>query len=409
MAEQFFKKTVLPSGLTVYHWYGNRPWFYARLLCDAGQRRNPSNKIDLAHFVEHLLHTGISGFKRRNIIEWGQWLKQRGVNFNFGETDTDFAAYGGQALSRQDTLFFRVLSGLARRPLLDAAFDQQRAIIRAERLEAGPARVLAARDRLARHVFGDSWLARAQMWATDEQAALWTPEDVRRFHQLNYGLNGMRLVVMGGLKEKRLLQLLDRYFPAWPQEPPLWPAPNPPALNHARYEDYCPLDKGGQPTSVTIDYTWHFRYLRGTPLNLLAEALEDLLMLRLREKARLAYGVDVLCEHSQACSYLTVFSEIDPTKVKAAREIIEATLTDREAIARELVRQQAIRLVELQLRDLTAEQVLEEAAHYVGLNEEPLTDAETVEAFRAATPEQSLAILDRRLKLDRGCLQLIEW
>ena len=403
----FFEKFELSSGLKVFFQRRNIGWFGSELVVNVGQRYDPPGKEELSHLLEHCLASGTQGLPKMTLPEYQRWVDGQEFDFDFGVTGLDFTAYGGKAPSGRLDDYFAFLSTYALRPALDGGIDHERAIIRAERREKSSPRARKIERRRLRALFGGHRLASAQGWASDKVLAGLTLDDVRRHHRRYYQPANMKLVVAGGLDIDALLKALERMFGGY-RDPNWIPYVLPPVeFRRPRPSEYHSKLPGGNPDSVIIQYYWCLPPGEKALVTLARNGLMELAEARVRERLRLAYGVDADTSFYQDHAILALKTEVAPKMVAKTRAALDAAIGEVDALVEGLPR-----LIEGFRRGLnflefpTATAI--DVAAVSAVSAEPRTTLETMADVQAVTADEFRRFFEFRVNPGLAYVEMVE-
>ncbi|HCV41443.1 MAG TPA: peptidase M16 [Pseudomonas sp.] len=188
---------------------------------------------------------------------------------------------------------------------------------------------LRARSEAFRHLFRGHPYGRP-LGVTEEGVAAVTPDDLRVFHQRAYCASNLEMVVVGDLSLAEAQALSRQVSQALPQG---WTAIDLPAVPAATPATIS-IEQPGTSSAVLL----------ALPLNLpandpqfpalvlasdvLGEGLESRLMVELRERRGLTYGVYSHLSPLRAGGLFTVEWEIAPAHVEGTEELVMTVLRD---------------------------------------------------------------------------------
>ncbi|MGO0631457.1 M16 family metallopeptidase [Pseudomonas sp. SAR267] len=188
---------------------------------------------------------------------------------------------------------------------------------------------LRARSEAFRHLFRGHPYGRP-LGVTEEGVAAVTPDDLRVFHQRAYCASNLEMVVVGDLSLAEAQALSRQVSQALPQG---WTAIDLPAVPAATPATIS-IEQPGTSSAVLL----------ALPLNLpandpqfpalvlasdvLGEGLESRLMVELRERRGLTYGVYSHLSPLRAGGLFTVEWEIAPAHVEGTEELVTTVLRD---------------------------------------------------------------------------------
>ena len=193
-----------------------------------------------------------------------------------------------------------------------------------ERRPASRARSETLRHMFSGHPYGSS------LDSSEEALAAVTPDDLRTFHQRAYSASNLELVVVGDLSFAEAQELSHQISQALPQR---WSATELPAVPAATGTT-LKVEQPGASSAVLLALPFN------VPANdpqlpalelasgVLGEGLESLLMVELRQRRGLTYGVHTFVTPLRAGGLFTVEWQIAPTYVEGSQELVVDLLRD---------------------------------------------------------------------------------
>jgi predicted Zn-dependent peptidase len=405
----FFSEHVLPSGLRVF--FQPRPirWFGASLYVGCGQRDDPPGKEELAHLLEHCLSAGTRDIPYSGLTELQRWVAAQGFEADLGHTSVDYSWYGGKARSEDLEKFLRFLHALVLRPKLEGGLEHERRIVRNERRENSTVRQRIIERHRVQAIYGDHRLATALGWASDRTLAGLTMDDARSMHRARYRPANMALVVVGGLKEKALLDAADRVFSGRPgrvpegRPPPEFVEPKPRERRHPKTH--------GKPASLRVRYYWPLPQGRRAALVLARNGLNELLMERVRERMAAVHDIDAGNDPYRDHEIFIVSAEVEPKKVGEVRRAIEEVVASpayEAALLEALPRLKAEFATAACFQELTVDETLGKALMSINVMGRPRPIADAVADIAAVSEDDIRAFLRDRLALRKAYVEIIE-
>ncbi len=215
------ERHVLPNGLTlVVHEDHSAPLVSVNVWYHVGSKDEVPGKTGLAHLVEHLMFSG-SAHAPGN---WFQYLDSWGGTDVNGTTDADRTNFF-QTVPRSalDAVLWMESDRMAH--LLDvvdeAGLAEQLGVVRNEKLQGESEPYGRVFDVIFEHAYPTghpySWPVTGRQTDLDSV----TLEDVRRWHQNNYGAGNAVLVIAGDVDPETTRRKVERYFGHVPAGPPV--------------------------------------------------------------------------------------------------------------------------------------------------------------------------------------------
>ena len=328
-----FETHYLSNGVKV--WFKQRPGspdVHVGAGVPVGAYAAPTDKADLAHFVEHMLLTDRDG---RTEVEIRADIERRGgsvVAFTSRER-----TWYSVAIGREHGLFaIEWLSGiLSPRQMEPQLVERNRLPIELELGVRPPDLPAAVVDALTPSLFEVpllwerefgpdwKWRPRANPWRSLHSI---TPEDLQEFHDRYYAPGHMMALIVGDLDRDRALATAEATFGSIPERTVhRWdPAVVDPARGRGQYE--------WRYASAQIPHTaYRLRYKLYDPQaeeQLLAYFIADFLSFRINDRLRfgeskVAYTVDVAVDKRGPAATLWIRALLSEGGLAFAREAID--------------------------------------------------------------------------------------
>ncbi|EKT4458934.1 pitrilysin family protein [Pseudomonas putida] len=268
--------------------------------------------------------------------------------------------------------------------------------------------ILRARSEVFRHLFNGHPYGNP-LGSTAQGIEAITPEDLRAFHQRAYSASNLEMVVVGDLSLAQAQAISQQISQALPQG---WSATELPAAPAAPSATIA-VEQAGASSAVLLALPMNVpandpEFLALTLASaVLGEGLESRLMVELRQRRGLTYGVYTHVLPLSAGGLFTVEWEVAPQHVQGTQALVETLLqafidegpTQRELqLARKQLEGQLLRGI-AQNRQLAT--LLTEVTH----QRQPADHLDTYSARIAElTPADVRAVMQRRLALSRKVL-----
>ncbi|MFJ3148181.1 insulinase family protein [Pseudomonas putida] len=267
---------------------------------------------------------------------------------------------------------------------------------------------IRARSEVFRHLFkghpyGNPWGSTAEGMATV------TPEDLRAFHQRAYSASNLEMVLVGDLSLADAQDITQQISQALPQG---WSAVKLPAVPAAASATVN-IEQDGASSALVLAVPMN------VPANdpeypalvlaseVLGADLESRLMVEMRQRRGLTYGIYSRVSPMSAGGLLTISWEIAPAYVQGSQALVEELLRDfidqgPTQAELDLARN---RLAGQQLRGIAQNKSLAALLAQITHQNQPADYLNTyIERIGRLTPADLRAVMQRRLDLDQKVL-----
>ena len=327
MNEPSYRKTVLPSGITLLTEHlPDRGSVSVGVWLRSGARDEPFERLGITHFIEHMMFKGTG---RRDARAIAQSLESLGGHLD-AFTAREQVCYYARALSENLADVVDVLSDIVCRSRLaptDVAREQS--VVREEILAYEDNPEEKVNDLLAEQVWGDHALGRPIL-GTHETVNALTSELLHDYFRRCYRPDRLVVAGAGGLDHDRLGELVERHFtPPDGEALPLGDSPPAfrPSVRHADRPDlqqlYISLATRGVPDSHPD------RYPLIVLTTLLGGGMSSRLFQSVREEAGLAYSVFSAQDFYRDAGMISVHMGVSPER---GREALERTRLELEKL-----------------------------------------------------------------------------
>jgi len=193
-----------------------------------------------------------------------------------------------------------------------------------ERRPASRARSETLRHMFSGHPYGSS------LGSSEEALAAVTPDDLRTFHQRAYSASNLELVVVGDLSFAEAQALSHQISQALPQRWSATELPAVPAATGATLKVEQPGANSAVLLALPLNVPANDPQLPALELasEVLGEGLESRLMVELRQRRGLTYGVHTFVTPLRAGGLFTVEWQIAPGYVEGSQELVVDLLRD---------------------------------------------------------------------------------
>lgn len=313
-----FKKTVLSNGLRVLTI--PMPSFESAtvmVMVAAGSRYETRKNSGISHFLEHMAFKGTK--KRPSALDISSEIDGMGGEFNAFTGKETTGYYIKSSKDRIETSL-DVLSDMLQNSKLDPKeIDKERGVIIEEinLYEDMPARKIG--DIYEELLYGDTPMG----WdiAGDKEIInKITHEDFVAYMKDLYSANNMTVVVAGGISEKKVLKLVEKYFGSMSSfetkkhEPLVENQDKPRVLIKQKQTEQAHIALGVRTVSVHSEK----RYPLSVLAAILGGGMSSRLFHEIREKRGLAYYVRTHSDEFEDAGTLVSMAGIDPKRVTEA-------------------------------------------------------------------------------------------
>lgn len=397
-----FKVFTLPNGVTVYHYYADRPWVMLRANVHVGWKDDPVGQSGLAHFVEHLVSKNIEGHDYQRTRDF---FKRNGDSVEFGTTYPTYTQYGFRIINNGANLMKALdIGGLM---LLGAKLnnhvERERSVINREFHQH-----YTSRERLNWYIEARKIKMKGHFLehfttplGVPEHYMEITQRSLQDFYDKYYVPSNISVVVLGGIEREDLEKclrdsLLGMLGNNRGNKNPLPPTP----WNVIRPESNLMVktlsDIQKEETQQTsYSATWALpTYLRRAPANVATGMLRHMLTQEIREKLGGTYSVSVGNSWWFDVMTFAIGTDIDESLVDkvsiTVRECIDRLRTEKELFNLE----KESRIISYIMDDLRLTQICQTAASELGRYHRIIPLTENLGNDEAVTHEDVSAVAD---------------
>lgn len=411
--QTLFSVHTLPSGLKLYYRYRNEPWLGIKIHVHVGSRQAPEDKKELAHIIEHLVFEGRGLEQRRTVAELREYYEEQGwqiIEAEDCETSLDTTSFYSVTPLDKAAAFFVHLNDLVRHA--DFTNEDVQHAVKVVGHENNEANEFGTDDDKAiegvyRSLYGDKHLV--SIFANTTDLTTITADAANAFFARHYDAPNMSLIVMGGMEEREVVEMVTHAFP--PGRPRFRRTRRLPPLelrNPPKRKRTFRTGKTRGSQRVTLKYYWTMPYGRCDGLRLLAYALHDLLRDRLRNEKALLYDVEIDTEIYMDHRLTVLTTNVEVGMERKARKIIAAMLTDEEAILHELPRIKRYAVNRLMFDDSTIRNEIDNASEELLVLKRIRTNAECISILENATDDDIRRLMREFLSHERAVLAVIK-
>ncbi len=295
----------------------------------AGSVFDPPERLGLAVFVAASL---LRGTTTRDFATIHELLESNGASLGFsGGLHT--AGFSGKSLAEDLALLLDLASDGLRRPTFDLTqVERLRGeMITGQKVREQDTRYLAERAFRALAYPPDHPYSRLSSGTLDTLAAI-DRDDLRGFHQRNYGPRGLILVIVGAVEPDAALDAAERVFGDWVDESPLRSVvvPDAPPLAGAVCETVRVPGKSqadlvlGVPGPARSAEDWHAANLANNVLGVFG--LYGRIGAEVREKRGLAYYCYSHLDGGLGPGAWRIVAGVDPANVEQTVDAVRAEI-----------------------------------------------------------------------------------
>jgi predicted Zn-dependent peptidase len=345
MGADLFRKTVLPTGLTLLtEAMPDRQSLALGVWVRSGARDEPGEMLGISHFIEHML---FKGTERRDARAIAASLESLGGHLD-AFTAREEVCYYGRALAEHLSEVADVLADIVcRSRFAPAEVDREKSVVREEisSVEDNPEDKIG--EMSAAQVWGGHELGRPILGTMDTVGAL-DSGHLRDYFRSRYRPEHLVVVGSGAVEHERVLDVVGGLFEP-PDGPPLpFSGPPPgfvPGVHHEMREDlhqlYLALGTRG------LSYTDQERYALIVLSTLLGGGMSSRLFQSVREEAGLAYSVFSAVECYREAGLVSIQLGVGPDR---GREALARVRTELETLLREGPSEEEVAAARFQLK-----------------------------------------------------------
>jgi predicted Zn-dependent peptidase len=316
MTAPSFRRTVLPSGLTVLsEAFPHRQSLALGVWLRAGARDEPMERLGITHFIEHMMFKGTETRDARAIA---LSLEALGGHLD-AFTAREQVCYYARALAEHLAEAVDVLADLACRPRFDPAdVAKEKSVVREEIYSCEDDPEDKVHELQAEQLWGGHPLGRPILGTVETVDAL-DAGILRDYFGRRYRPEQLVVSATGAVEHGRLVELVETHFrPPAGEALPLSPEPGPyrATLRHEVRDDlqqlYLSLGNRG------LAYPDPDRYGLVILHTLLGGGMSSRLFQSVREEAGLAYSVYSTADFHRDCGALGIHLGVAPERGREA-------------------------------------------------------------------------------------------
>lgn len=301
------------------------PMVTVNMAIKAGSTVEPQDKPGLASLTASLL---MQGTAKRAASRINREIDFIGGSLSVSGGD-DFASASLRVLKKDVKTGMDLLSDV----LLNPAFDQKEIDRKVKEVLAEIQRQKEEPETIASEAFAKAVFGKHPYGITSDEVAAFLPkvarQDLLDFYQRHYGPNNTVIAVVGDVKEKEIIALLNGYFKDWKSaEQPVQPLPAPPKVDRTTV---LKLEKNITQANIVMGRIGISRqdpdYYAVSIMNYIlgGGGFTSRLMDNIRDNRGLAYDVHSMFSAQKEPG---AFSVRIQTKNESASEVISETLKE---------------------------------------------------------------------------------
>ncbi len=310
------------------------PMVTVNMAIKAGSTVEPQDKPGLASLTASLL---MQGTTKRTASRINREIDFIGGSLSVSGGD-DFASASLRVLKKDVKTGMDLLSDV----LMNPAFDQKEIDRKVKEALAEIQRQKEEPETIASEAFAKAVFGKHPYGKTSDDVAAYLPklsrQDLLEFYREHYGPNNTIIAVVGDVKEKEIISLLNGYFKDWKRfEQPVQPSPAPPKVDRTIV---LKLEKNITQANIVMGRIGLSRqdpdYYAVSIMNYIlgGGGFTSRLMDNIRDNRGLAYDVHSIFSAQKEPG---AFSVRIQTKNESANEVISETLKEIGRIRSELV------------------------------------------------------------------------
>jgi predicted Zn-dependent peptidase len=326
MSADLFRKTVLPSGLTLLTEHvPERQSVAVGVWVRSGARDEPGDRLGISHFIEHMM---FKGTERRDARAIAASLESLGGHLD-AFTAREEVCYYARALAEHLPQVVEVLADIVcHSRFAPADMAREKSVVREEIFACEDNPEDKVNDVLAGQVWGGHALGEPIL-GTLETIERLDGEVLREYFERRYRPEQLIVAAAGAVEHARLSELVERHFepPAGAGLPLSGPPPAfAPLVRHGTREDlhqlYLALGTRG------VAYSDSGRYPLVVLNTLLGGGMSSRLFQSVREEAGLAYSVFSAADLYRETGLVSIQLGVAPDRGREALARVRRELED---------------------------------------------------------------------------------
>ena len=320
-----FQKTRLTNGLRVLTVpMASFESATAAVWVKTGSRKEESKVNGISHFLEHMAFKGSSKRPTAKLI--AETIDSIGGEFNAG-TAKEWTNFYVKARGEHMEIVFDVLSDMLINPILDASeIEKEKGVITEEIAMYEDTPLYRIGDIFEQLVFTGNPLGR-DIIGTPQTVRSVKRNDFVKYRDIHFFGKNMLLTVSGGVNQKKMLELANKYFGGLREKSNKSQAKldkftidqkKPRTLLHAKKKDQTHLILG----FYSSRYAHEDRYSEALLATVLGGGMSSRMFTEVREKRGLAYAVRTSSDNYIDTGYLSTYAGVDTKRAVEAVSVM---------------------------------------------------------------------------------------
>lgn len=284
--------------------------------------RNETKEIGgISHFLEHMVFKGSK--KRPSAKEIAVVIDSIGAEFNAG-THKEWTNFHIKARNEAIPTAFDVLSDMVLNPLLKSEdIEREKGVILEELAMYEDTPMFKIGDIFDNLIYKGSSLGRDIIGTRDSIKSV-KRDDFVRYRKMHYGIDNLLITVAGGVKEKDILRLAEKYFGSLKNN------------NKKKTERYSRnqkkpgvllRQKKNEQAHLILGFSGNQmgnkdRYIESILSVILGQGMSSRLFTEVREKRGLAYSVKTTMDRYTDAGYIGTYAGVDIKRIDEAIKVI---------------------------------------------------------------------------------------
>lgn len=322
------KRKVLPNGLRLITIpMDSFESVTVLVMVGAGSRYENNKNNGVSHFLEHMAFKGTKS--RPTFMEVAGLIDSIGGESN-AFTSKEYTGYYIKAARNNIEICLDLLSDMLQNSKLDEAeIEKEKGVIIEEinMYEDTPMRNIG--DIFERLLYGDTPLGWDTAGTKEVVRSLKKEDFVNYMHSL-YSPTNMTIVIAGGIEEKQVETLVEKYFLSMKS----FDFPKPPAIVEKQKTPQVAIkNKKTEQVHIalgfrTVPVNSPERYALSVLSSVLGGGMSSRLFSEVREKRGLAYYVRATSDHYVDAGSFTVTAGVDPKRIDEAISVIISEIVE---------------------------------------------------------------------------------
>jgi len=340
-----FRKTVLPSGITlVTLTMPHRRSISFGVWCRSGARDEPSERLGISHFIEHMM---FKGTERRDARAIASSLESVGGHLD-AFTGREQVCYYARALGEHLPQVVDVISDIVcRSRFTPVDVEREKSVVREEIFSCEDNPEDKVSDAHAEQLWGRHGLGRPILGTVETVEGL-DPDLLHDYFRRRYRADHLVVAASGAIEHDRVAELVEAHFEPPADAPLPLSEPPPPFTATVRHEAreelqqlYLSLGTRG------VAYADRMRYPLVVLHTLLGAGMSSRLFQSVREEAGLAYSVFSAVDFHRDAGQISIHLGVSPGR---GREALARVRTELEKLVREGPAESEVEAARMQLK-----------------------------------------------------------